>query len=70
VSRYASPTNQHFALHGGLYMMGWEPRTAMSQKWLYIDSAYDDFETAMETVAKRIARSDPRFGISPMAKAR
>jgi hypothetical protein len=42
----------------------------MSQKWLYIDSAYDDFETTMETVAKRIARSDPRFGISPMAKAR
>jgi hypothetical protein len=42
----------------------------MSQKWLYIDSVHDDFESTMETVAKRIARSYPRFGISPMAKAR
>jgi hypothetical protein len=42
----------------------------MSQKWLYIDSAHDDFESTMETVAKRLARDDPRFGISPMANAR
>jgi hypothetical protein len=37
---------------------------------LYIDSAHDDFESTTETVGKRIAKNDPRFGISPMTKAR
>ena len=42
----------------------------MSQKWPYIDSAHVDFESTTETVAKRGARNDPRFGISPTTKAR
>jgi hypothetical protein len=39
----------------------------MSQKWLYIDSGYDDFESTIEVVATRVARNEPRFGISPRA---
>jgi hypothetical protein len=35
------------------------------RKWLFIDSAQDDFESTMEAVAKRIASNDPRFGIYP-----
>ncbi len=42
----------------------------MSQKWLHIDSAHDVFDSTTETVAKRIPRNDPRFGISPTTKAR
>ena len=42
----------------------------MSQKWLYIDSAHDDFESTMETAAERIARNEPRFGISPTENVR
>jgi hypothetical protein len=36
-------------------------------KWLFIDSAHEDFESTMDGVAKRIARDDPRFGILPKA---
>src|SRR5215471_10145503 len=32
------------------------------RKWLYIDSSDDDFESTMESVAKAVARNDPRFG--------
>src|ERR1700723_143656 len=35
------------------------------RKWLFIDSAEDDFEPIMEAVAERIARNDPRVGILP-----
>jgi hypothetical protein len=35
------------------------------RKWLYIDSTHQDFESTMETVARRIAQNDPRFGIVP-----
>src|SRR5262245_5493392 len=38
------------------------------RKWLYIDSSHDDFESTMESVAKRMARNDPRFGIVPRAR--
>ena len=34
-------------------------------KWLFIDSAADDFESTMEAVAARVARNDRRFGIAP-----
>jgi hypothetical protein len=33
------------------------------QKWLFIDSAHEDFESTMEAVAKRVASNDQRFGI-------
>jgi hypothetical protein len=33
------------------------------RKWLFIDSAREDFESTMEAVAKRVASNDPRFGI-------
>ena len=35
------------------------------RKWLFIDSAHDDFESTMEGVARRVARNDVRFGIVP-----
>jgi hypothetical protein len=35
------------------------------RKWLFIDSTHEDFESTMETVAKRVARNDPRFGVVP-----
>jgi uncharacterized protein YbaR (Trm112 family) len=35
------------------------------RKWLFIDSAHEDFESAMEAVAKRMASNDRRFGIVP-----
>ena len=31
------------------------------RKWLFIDSAHEEFESTMESVAKQIARNDPRF---------
>ena len=40
------------------------------RKWLFIDSAREDFESTMEAVANRIARNDPRFGILPKAPSR
>jgi hypothetical protein len=41
------------------------------RKWLFIDSAHDDFESTMAAVAQRVASNDPRFGIAPKsAKAR
>jgi len=41
-----------------------KPHDAL-RKWLYIDSSHRDFESTMESVATRIARNDPRFGIVP-----
>jgi hypothetical protein len=35
------------------------------RKWLFIDSAEDDFELITEAVAERIAHNDPRLGILP-----
>jgi hypothetical protein len=35
------------------------------RKWLYIDSAHQDFESTIEAVAKRMVRNDRRFGIVP-----
>jgi hypothetical protein len=35
------------------------------QKWLFIDSTHEDFESTMEAVAKKIAMNDKRFGILP-----
>jgi hypothetical protein len=37
------------------------------RKWLFLDSAQDEFQSTMEAVAKRIATNDPRFGIVPQA---
>jgi hypothetical protein len=34
-------------------------------KWLFIDSAHENFESTMESVAKCIAKNDRRFGILP-----
>jgi hypothetical protein len=36
------------------------------QKWLYIDSRHDDFESTLEGVARAVARNDPRFGVQPL----
>jgi hypothetical protein len=33
------------------------------RKWLFIDSAHQDFEPTMAAVAKHVADDDPRFGI-------
>jgi hypothetical protein len=38
---------------------------AVLRKWLFVDSAHDDFESTMHAVAKRVARNDERFGILP-----
>lgn len=35
------------------------------RKWLFIDSAHDDFEATMEGIAQCVARNDGRFGIVP-----
>ena len=35
------------------------------KKWLYLDSASEEFESTMQAVANRIAANDPRFGIQP-----
>ena len=35
------------------------------QKWLFIDSTHQDFESTMEAVASCVARNDERFGIVP-----
>jgi len=46
------------------------PHTVL-RKWLYIDSAHEDFESTMEAVARRMAKDDRRFGIVPaMSKRR
>lgn len=34
------------------------------RKWLYIDSAREDFESTMTEVAKRVASNDSRFGVT------
>jgi hypothetical protein len=38
---------------------------AVLRKWLFIDSAHEDFESTMEAVAKRVANNDRRFGVLP-----
>jgi hypothetical protein len=35
------------------------------RKWLFIDSAHDDFESTMEGVALCVGRGDGRFGVVP-----
>jgi hypothetical protein len=35
------------------------------RKWLFIDSAHEDFESTMEGVAACVARDDRRFGVVP-----
>jgi hypothetical protein len=41
---------------------------AVLRKWLFIDTAHDDFESTMEAVARRMARDDRRFGIVPTTR--
>ncbi len=38
---------------------------AVLGKWLFIESAHEEFEPTMEAVARRIAGNDPRFGVRP-----
>jgi hypothetical protein len=40
------------------------------RKWLFIDSTHEDFESTMEGVAKRMARNDMRFGVTPRGPGR
>jgi hypothetical protein len=40
------------------------------RKWLYIDSTHRNFESTVESVARRIARNDPRFGVVPGSATR
>ena len=40
------------------------------RKWLYIDSTHRDFESTMESVARNMARNDPRFGVVPRSAKR
>ena len=42
---------------------------AVLRKWLYIETAHQDFESTMEAVARRMARNDHRFGILPARRA-
>jgi hypothetical protein len=63
--------------HGVLVCTGYEHHASLQaefpalmphdvlRKWLFIDSAHEDFESTMEAVAKQVARNDPRFGIRP-----
>jgi len=37
-------------------------------KWLFIDSAHDDFESTMERVARAVASNDPRIGVYSKSK--
>jgi len=43
------------------------PHTVL-RKWLFIDTAHEDFESTMEAVARRMARNDLRFGIVPSVR--
>ena len=66
--------------HGVLVCTGFEHHASITaefpalmphpvlRKWMYIDSAHDDFEPTMEAVARRMARNDRRFGIVPWAR--
>jgi hypothetical protein len=38
------------------------------RKWLYIDSAHQDFEPTMEGVASCMSGNDRRFGVAPRAR--
>jgi hypothetical protein len=40
------------------------PHTTL-RKWLFIESAHDDFESTMVAVAERMGSNDARFGILP-----
>jgi hypothetical protein len=40
------------------------------RKWLFIDSTHEDLESTMEGVAKRMARNDRRFGVTPRGPRR
>ena len=41
---------------------------AVLRKWMFIDTAHEDFESTMEAVARRMARNDRRFGIVPAVR--
>ena len=41
---------------------------AVLRKWLFIDSAHEDFEATMEAAVQRVALNDRRFGILPGGK--
>ena len=41
-----------------------KPHTTL-RKWLFIESAHEDFEATMSAVAERMADNDRRFGIVP-----
>jgi hypothetical protein len=63
--------------HGVLVCTGYEHHTSLQtefpalmphevlRKWLFINSAHEDFESTMEAALKRVASNDPRFGILP-----
>jgi len=63
--------------HGVLVCTGYEHHTSLQtefpalmphevlRKWLFINSAHEDFESTMEAAVKRVATDDPRFGILP-----
>jgi len=46
---------------------GLRPHAAL-RKWMFIDTAHEDFESTMEAVAGRMVRNDRRFGIVPAAR--
>lgn len=48
---------------------GLKPHNVLG-KWLFIDSADEDFESTMEAVVNRIAGNDSRFGIVPVSRRR
>ena len=37
-------------------------------KWLYVDTAHQEFESTMEAVAQCVIRNDGRFGVVPRAR--
>jgi hypothetical protein len=41
---------------------------AVLRKWLFIDTAHEEFESTIEAVARRMARDDRRFGIVPVVR--
>jgi len=65
--------------HGVLVCTGYEHHTSLQtefpalmphevlRKWLFINSAHEDFESTMEAALKRVASNDLRFGILPKA---
>jgi hypothetical protein len=65
--------------HGVLVCTGFEHHASITadfpavrphpvlRKWMFIDTAHQEFESTMEAVARRMARNDRRFGIVPLA---